>query len=154
MFFRDSGKEEGGFFLGEVKIGTVVILIGISLIILSYYRLPPSIKEFVGMDMEMHFTEHYHEVLVVLDKTFRYIFDQLNTKYKSEIEAVRKQFPFEDLRYPTFSANETSTGIEGMCKVFTFKEAVELLRKEGPGVAKEKVGIVCSNVGDGIFLLL
>lgn len=106
-------------------------------------------QEFVGLDMEMHFNEHYHEVLQVLDKCFRYIFDNLNTKYAAEIEAVRKQFPFADLRYPTFGAGETATGIEGMCKVFTFKEAVELLRVEGPKVAKEQIDAMDEKVGGG-----
>ena len=30
--------------------------------------------EFVGLDMEMHFYEHYDEVLDQLDKTFNHIF--------------------------------------------------------------------------------
>merc|ERR1719258_649187 len=55
--------------------------------------------EFVGLDMEMTFNEHYDEVLDQLDKTFNHIFKGLNERFKDEIEAVRKQFPFEDLKF-------------------------------------------------------
>merc|ERR1712176_1610267 len=48
--------------------------------------------EFVSLDMEMHFNEHYHEVLDVIDATLNHVFDGLNKKYKSEIEAVRRQY--------------------------------------------------------------
>lgn len=81
--------------------------------------------EFVGADMEMHFNEHYSEVLDMLDATFNHIFTSLNEKFKVEIETVRKQYPFEDLKwkYP--------------CLKMTFPEAMKLLREEGPGVAAE-----------------
>ncbi|CAJ0846366.1 4327_t:CDS:10, partial [Entrophospora sp. SA101] len=46
--------------------------------------------EFVGLDLEMAFEEHYHEVLDILDELFVYIFDGLKTRYKSEIEAIKK----------------------------------------------------------------
>ena len=81
--------------------------------------------EFVGLDMEMTFNEHYHECLDVLDECFFYIFDNLNKKMKTEIEAVKKQFPFQDLKYSV------------PCKRFTFKEAVELLKSKGPKYAQD-----------------
>ena len=52
-----------------------------------------------GLDMEMAINEHYYEVLDVFSDLFIYIFDELNKRCKNEIEAVRKQYPFEDLRY-------------------------------------------------------
>uniref|UniRef100_A0A7S4KU94 aspartate--tRNA ligase n=1 Tax=Paramoeba aestuarina TaxID=180227 RepID=A0A7S4KU94_9EUKA len=57
------------------------------------------LTEFIGLDMEMMFKEHYHEVLDQLEEMYLYIFDGLNERYRSEIEAVRRQFPFEDLKY-------------------------------------------------------
>ncbi|CAD7929536.1 unnamed protein product [Amoebophrya sp. A25] len=85
--------------------------------------------EFVGLDMEMHFVEDYHEVLDVLDRCFRYIFNNLNEKCAEEIESVREQFPFANMLY-----NKDSP-----CKIFTFKEAIDLLRAEGPAIATEQI---------------
>tara|TARA_R110002050_G_scaffold55510_2_gene125257 strand:- start:511 stop:1266 length:756 start_codon:yes stop_codon:yes gene_type:complete len=43
--------------------------------------------EFMGLDMEMAFHEHYHEVLDMLEEVFLYIFDGLNERFKTELEA-------------------------------------------------------------------
>jgi len=81
--------------------------------------------EFTGLDMEMCFNEHYHEVLEMLDGLFNHIFTGLNARCQPEIEAVRKQYPFEDLKwkYP--------------CTKFHYRDAVALLRKEGPAFLLE-----------------
>ena len=76
--------------------------------------------EFTGLDMEMTFLEHYHEVLDMLDRTFNAVFDGLNTRHRDELEAVRKQHPFADLRY------------RYPCLRFTYAEAMGLLRSAGP----------------------
>ncbi|KAJ3046063.1 aspartate--tRNA ligase dps1 [Rhizophlyctis rosea] len=55
--------------------------------------------EFMGLDLEMSFEEHYHEVLDVLDGLFVHIFDGLKTRFASEIEVIKRQFPFEDFQY-------------------------------------------------------
>ncbi|ORY97482.1 hypothetical protein BCR43DRAFT_523651 [Syncephalastrum racemosum] len=55
--------------------------------------------EFVGLDMEMAFQEHYHEVVDVLDEMFVYIFTNLKERFKTEIEAVKRQYPFEDFEF-------------------------------------------------------
>ncbi|KAG2224062.1 hypothetical protein INT45_004943 [Circinella minor] len=55
--------------------------------------------EFVGLDMEMAFKEHYHEVVDVLDEMFVYIFSNLQKRYRTEIEAVKKQYPHEDFEF-------------------------------------------------------
>lgn len=83
--------------------------------------------EFTGLDMEMVFNDHYHEVLDVLDGLFNHIFTGLKERFPKEIEAVRAQFPFEDLKwkYP--------------CLRLTFKEAVQLLRAKGPAILEEKL---------------
>jgi aspartyl-tRNA synthetase len=83
--------------------------------------------EFTGLDMEMCFMEHYHEVLDVLDGLFHHIFSGLTSSCKDEIEAVRAQYPFEDLKwkYP--------------CTKFKYWEAVALLKKDGPAILREDI---------------
>ncbi len=58
------------------------------------------LTEFVGLDMEMEFKDHYHEVLDFMAKMFITMFDQLGSdKYKPLREAVWAQFPSEPLVY-------------------------------------------------------
>ncbi|KAJ3012449.1 UNVERIFIED_CONTAM: aspartate--tRNA ligase dps1 [Siphonaria sp. JEL0065] len=75
--------------------------------------------EFVGLDMEMAFEEHYHEVLDVLGELFVFIFKGLETRYKAEIETVRRQFPFEDFKYLPQTLK------------LEFKEGIQMLRDAG-----------------------
>lgn len=77
------------------------------------------LTEFVGLDLEMAFYEHYHEVLDILDGLFIYMFDGLKSRFALEIEAVRTQYPFEDLKYTWPSPR------------ITFKEAIAMLREDG-----------------------
>jgi len=46
--------------------------------------------EFVGMDLEMAIKEHYFEVLDVIGKMFKSIFQGLETEYKDLLEAIGK----------------------------------------------------------------
>eukprot|EP00439_Symbiodinium_sp_Y106_P015414 s7050_g2.t1 len=55
--------------------------------------------EFTGLDLEMTFKDHYHEVLDVLDGLFNHIFTGLTEKFAREIEAVKTQYPLEDLKW-------------------------------------------------------
>lgn len=55
------------------------------------------LTEFTGLDLEMAIDEHYHEVLRVLDSTFKAIFKHIYDNYKPEIEVVKRQFPHDDL---------------------------------------------------------
>ena len=56
----------------------------------------------------------------MLDRTFNAVFDGLNEQYKPELEAVRVQYPFQDLRYRC------------PCLRFKYAEAMALLREQGP----------------------
>ena len=56
----------------------------------------------------------------MLDRTFNAVFDGLNRDFKQELETIREQHPFEDLRYRC------------PCLRFKYPEAMQLLRKEGP----------------------
>lgn len=55
--------------------------------------------EFTGLDLEMAISEHYDEVLDVIGNLFVYIFDGLKEKCADELERVREQHGFEDLKY-------------------------------------------------------
>lgn len=81
--------------------------------------------EFVGLDLEMSFSHHYHEVcyltfyyfiiyflvtnsiwslfliqvLDVIDKLFVGIFEGLQTKFARELQVVGQQYPFEPIQF-------------------------------------------------------
>jgi aspartyl-tRNA synthetase len=75
--------------------------------------------EFVGLDIEMAFNEHYHEVLDVLDGLFIHMFEGLETLFAKELEAVRSQYPFEPLKFKKPSLR------------LKFPDAVQILRDAG-----------------------
>jgi aspartyl/asparaginyl-tRNA synthetase len=47
------------------------------------------LTEFVGLDLEMVFEEHYHEVLELIEELFMFIFKGFESRYAKEIETVR-----------------------------------------------------------------
>ena len=47
------------------------------------------LTEFVGLDLEMAFEEHYHEVLELIEEMFMFIFKGFRERYSKEVEAVR-----------------------------------------------------------------
>lgn len=55
------------------------------------------LTEFTGLDLEMAIDEHYHEVLRVLDSTFKAIFEFIYKNYRHEVDVVKRQFPHDDL---------------------------------------------------------
>lgn len=77
--------------------------------------------EFVGLDLETSFEEHYHEVLDLLAELFVFIFSELKTRYASEIATVRRQFPVEEFKLPK----------DGKMVRINFKDGIELLRTKG-----------------------
>jgi aspartyl-tRNA synthetase len=77
------------------------------------------LTEFVGMDFEMAFHEHYHEVMDMMDKLFVSIFRGLTERFGKEIAAVHKQFNREP-----FVWLEPSLRIE-------WPEGIAMLREAG-----------------------
>lgn len=77
------------------------------------------LTEYTGLDIEMAIDEHYHEVLRVLDRTFKAIFKGIYDRYRHEIEVVKRQFPHEDLVW----LDETP--------IIPFAEAIRLLNESG-----------------------
>ena len=83
--------------------------------------------EFVGLDMEMTFKDTYHEVLDTLEELFLHIFEGLNARCQLEIEAVRAQFPFADLKFRRPALR------------LKYPEAIALLREHGPAIGAEQL---------------
>ena len=75
--------------------------------------------EFTGLDLEMAFEEHYHEVVDVMDEMFKTIFKGLQQHFKKEIEIVKSQFPHDDFVFPEQTVR------------LHYKDAVKLLREAG-----------------------
>jgi aspartyl-tRNA synthetase len=57
------------------------------------------LTEFTGMDFEMAFSEHYHEVLDVVGELFVHIFKGLSTKFADEVAVVNQQFEREPFKW-------------------------------------------------------
>ncbi|KAJ2064705.1 aspartate--tRNA ligase dps1 [Coemansia sp. S146] len=81
------------------------------------------LTEYVGLDLECAFREHYHEVMNMIGDMFIYIFNNLEKRWAVELATVRKQYPSEPIQ-----VGDKPLKLE-------FKDAVALLRKHG-----EKIG--------------
>ncbi|VTJ69829.1 Hypothetical predicted protein [Marmota monax] len=57
------------------------------------------LTEFVGLDIEMAFSYHYHEVLEEIADTLVQIFKGLQERFQTEIQTVNKQFPCEPFKF-------------------------------------------------------
>merc|ERR1711973_698555 len=57
------------------------------------------LTEFVGLDLEMAFKYHYHEVVDTIGNLFTSIFRGLRDNFQDEIKAVSAQFPHEPFRF-------------------------------------------------------
>ncbi|KAJ3340738.1 aspartate--tRNA ligase dps1 [Gonapodya sp. JEL0774] len=73
--------------------------------------------EFVGLDFEMAFQEHYHEVVDMFEGMFLHIFKGLTTRYATELEVIKRQFPFDDFKAKKLRLH--------------YKDAIALLRENG-----------------------
>ena len=56
------------------------------------------LTEFVGLDLEMAFKHHYHEVVDTIGEMFTAIFRGLRDKFSKEIATVGQQFPCEPFK--------------------------------------------------------
>lgn len=77
------------------------------------------LTEFVGLDLEMAFKYHYHEVLNTIGDTFTEMFKGLRDNFAQEIAAVGQQFNVEPFKF-----------LEPPLKL-EFHEAVTMLREAG-----------------------
>jgi len=77
------------------------------------------LTEFVGLDIEMAFNTHYHEVVDVIADMLVNMFKGLQRDYADAIETVGKQFPVEPFKF-----------IEPTLKL-EFCEGIRMLREAG-----------------------
>eukprot|EP00111_Clytia_hemisphaerica_P008051 TCONS_00023461-protein len=84
------------------------------------------LTEFVGLDLEMAFKEHYHEVVQTIGDLFIHIFKGLRDEYQTEIETVNKQFPSEPFKF-----------LEPAL-VLKFPDAIKMLREAGVEIADDE----------------
>lgn len=86
---------------------------------LNFSTISPNFSDCSGFDLEMVIYEHYDECLEVMSELFIYIFDGINERCNAELERVREQHPFVDLKYlrPTLK--------------LTYHEGCQLLREAG-----------------------
>mmetsp|Transcript_16395 Transcript_16395/g.31853 ORF Transcript_16395/g.31853 Transcript_16395/m.31853 type:complete len:617 (-) Transcript_16395:503-2353(-) len=92
--------------------------------------------EFHGLDVEMCFKEHYHEVLDMFSDMFFHIFDSLNEKNKVELETIRNYFPSDPVVYrppKEFEGKIKTAGTKSNTLVLSFAEGIALLREDGIG---------------------
>ncbi|KAI2660546.1 Aspartate--tRNA ligase, cytoplasmic [Labeo rohita] len=77
------------------------------------------LTEFVGLDIEMAFNYHYHEVIDSITDTMVQIFKGLRDRFQTEIQTVNKQYPSEPFKFL-----EPTLRLE-------YKEAVAMLKAAG-----------------------
>lgn len=56
---------------------------------------PRHLCEFMGLDFEVPFKNHYFEVIDIIGEMFPFIFKELANRYNTELEIVCQQYPFE-----------------------------------------------------------
>lgn len=77
------------------------------------------LTEYTGLDIEMAIDEHYHEALRTIDRTLKTIFEGIYKKYRPEIDAIKRQFPHEDLVWLEHTL------------VLKFRDAIQILNDSG-----------------------
>lgn len=91
--------------------------------------------EFTGLDVEMCFNEHYHEVLDMFSDLFHHVFTCVNTKTRHEVDVIKSYFPVEDLVFeaPDWIESSKIAGVNSRTLRLEFKEAIAMLREAGVG---------------------
>lgn len=75
--------------------------------------------EFISLDIEMAFNQHYHEVLDILGELVIYLFKGIEQRFPEELEIIAKQYPCERIKY-----TDKPLRLE-------YPEAVKMLREAG-----------------------
>ncbi|KAI9789309.1 MAG: hypothetical protein M1833_002433, partial [Piccolia ochrophora] len=77
------------------------------------------LTEYIGLDLEMTFEEHYHEALDVIDGMFKQVFKGIYESYRRELETIKVHFPHDDLLW----LDETPR--------LPFREGIAMLKDSG-----------------------
>lgn len=83
------------------------------------------LTEFVGLDLEMAFKYHYHEVMDTIGQLFTEIFRGLQESYQTEIGIINQQYKVEPFKF-----------LDPPLKL-EFPQAVKLLREAGVEMGDE-----------------
>ncbi|KAL0117689.1 hypothetical protein PUN28_008831 [Cardiocondyla obscurior] len=83
------------------------------------------LTEFVGLDLEMAFKYHYHEVIDTIGQMFTELFKGLRDNYADDIAAVNQQYPVEPFKF-----------LEPALKL-EYPQAIELLAGAGVILGEE-----------------
>ncbi|XP_047369693.1 aspartate--tRNA ligase, cytoplasmic [Vespa velutina] len=83
------------------------------------------LTEFVGLDLEMAFKYHYHEVIDTIGQMFTELFRGLRDNYADEIAAVNQQYAVEPFKF-----------LDPPLKL-EFPQAIELLSEAGVTLGEE-----------------
>lgn len=84
------------------------------------------LTEFVGLDIEMAFSYHYHEVVDEIADTLVQIFKGLQERFQTEIQTVCKQYPSEPFKFL-----EPTLRLE-------YREGLAMLREAGVEMGDEE----------------
>lgn len=57
------------------------------------------LTEFTGLDLEMAFNYHYHEVMLTIGNVFTEIFKGLRDQFSKEMEIIGQQYPVEPFTF-------------------------------------------------------
>ncbi|XP_018055090.1 PREDICTED: aspartate--tRNA ligase, cytoplasmic isoform X3 [Atta colombica] len=83
------------------------------------------LTEFVGLDLEMAFKYHYHEVVDTIGQMFTELFKELRDNYADDIMTVSQQYPVEPFKFL-----EPALRLE-------YPQAIELLAEAGVTLGEE-----------------
>ncbi|ERF69917.1 hypothetical protein EPUS_05461 [Endocarpon pusillum Z07020] len=83
--------------------------------------------EFTGLDFEMVFNQHYHEVLTFAEDMIVFIITELQERYKKQIAIVQKTYP----KAGGFRIKD------GKAKRFTYLEGVKMLKDAGVDTSEQ-----------------
>lgn len=75
--------------------------------------------EFIGLDVEMAIHKHYSEVMDIVGELFPFIFTKLEERCSKELEAIRKQYPFQPLKFLPKTL------------ILPFAEGIQMLKEAG-----------------------
>ncbi|XP_050358850.1 aspartate--tRNA ligase, cytoplasmic-like [Nymphalis io] len=83
------------------------------------------LTEFVGLDLEMSFKQHYHEVLDTIGQTFTDMFRGLQKQFADDIATVGQQYPVSPFKFL-----DPPLRLE-------FPQAIQMLKEAGVTVGEE-----------------
>ncbi|KAI5306982.1 hypothetical protein KEM56_005901 [Ascosphaera pollenicola] len=87
------------------------------------------LTEFTGLDFEMTFNHHYHEVLGFAEDLIVHILTELKTRYAAEIAVVQKSYP---------KAGDFKLPAHGKALRLNYMDGVALLKEAGVDMSEQE----------------